>query len=217
MSTVIKAASSSSDSALVAFNFDDLAMQGDAYLKKIRAHAERIVAKAAQEAVAIRQAAEAEGRQSGLDAVEKLLDDKVAARLETVLPALREAVTAIERSKQGWLAEWERQSVHLAAAMAERVCRCELRRQPEIPIGLVREALELAGANGNLRIALHPDDHAALGRQLERVVAEFSRLAATDIVADRQVTRGGCRVETEHGVIDQCFDVQLARMKEELL
>lgn len=217
MTTVIKAADSLFDCTAVAFNFDDLAVQGDAYLKKIRAQAEKIVAKAAQEAVAIRQAAEVEGRQAGMKAVEKMIDEKVAVQLETVLPALRSAIAEVERSKQGWLAQWEREAVHLAAAMAHRICRRELQRQPEIPIALVREALELAGADGQLRIALHPDDHAALGRQLQQVVAEFSRLAATDVVADEQITRGGCRVETDHGLIDQRFEAQLARMEEELL
>jgi flagellar assembly protein FliH len=213
MPTVIKSA----DSHPVAFNFDDLAAQGETYLRKIRAQAEQLVAKARQEAVAIRQAAEAEGRQTAMKAVENLVDQKIAARLETVLPALRTVVDDIERSKLGWLAHWEREAVQLSAAMAARVCRRELERQPEIPAELVREALQLAGNNNHLRIALHPEDHAALGAEVQRVVTEFARLASTEIVADSQITRGGCRVETDHGVIDQRFEAQLARITEELL
>jgi flagellar assembly protein FliH len=217
MSTVIKAAEIFSDASAVAFNFDDLAVQGDAYLKRIRGQAEQIVAKAAQEAVTVRQKAEADGRQTALKAVDKMVEEKVAARLETVLPALRLAIAEIERSKQGWLAHWESEAVHLAAAMAERVCRRELERQPKIPIALVREALELAGVNGRLRIALHPTDHAALGEEVRQVVAEFSRLAAAEVVSDGQVSRGGCRVDTDHGLIDQTFEAQLKRIEDELV
>jgi flagellar assembly protein FliH len=216
MPSVIKAADATSDVQSVAFNFDDLAAQGEAYLRKIRAQAEQIVAKAAQEAVAIRQTAEAEGRQTAMKAVESMVDQKIAQRLETVLPALRTAIGDIERSKQGWLGHWEREAVHLAAAMAERVCRRELERQPEIPVALVREALQLAGGATRLRIVLSPDDHAALGQQVRQVVAEFSRLATTEIIADAQVTRGGCRVDTDFGAIDQQFEVQLKRIEEEL-
>ncbi|HVX11044.1 MAG TPA: FliH/SctL family protein [Pirellulales bacterium] len=220
MSTVIKAAAAADAQAelrSVVFNFDDLAVQGEAYLKKIRAQAEQIVAKAAQDAVAIRQAAEAEGRQAAAKAVDSLVEQKITKRLETVLPALRAAIADIERAKHGWLGQWERQAVQLAAAMAARVCRRELKHQPDIPLALLREALELAGGNAHIRIAINPDDHAALGAQVQQVVAEFSRLAAADVVADAHISRGGCRVETDFGLIDQRFEAQLARIEQELL
>lgn len=216
MSTVIKSTESEHSLRSVAFNFDDLAVQAEAYLRKVRAQAEAIVAKAAEEAVALRKAAEVEGRLAGEKVVETTIDRTVAQQLETVLPALRMAVGDIERSKQGWLGHWERQAVKLATAMAGRVCRREAIQQPEITVELVREALELAGTNARVRVLLHPDDHAALGRQLGVIVAEFSRLANAEIVADAQISRGGCRVETDYGAVDQRFEAQLARIEEEL-
>lgn len=216
MSTVIKAADPHADMQSVAFNFDDLAAQGEAYLRKIRAQAEQIVAKAAQEAVAIRKTAEAEGRQAAAKAIETLVDQKIGQRLETVLPALRTAIEDIQRTKQGWLGHWENQAIHLAAAMAARVCRRELTQHPEIPLELLRETLALAGGNARLRIALNPDDHAALGGQIQQVIMEFSRLATSEVVADAKITRGGSRVDTDYGVIDQQFETQLARIEEEL-
>ena len=41
-------------------------------------------------------------------------------------------------------------------------------------------------------------------------------LANTELVADPQITQGGCRVETRFGVIDQQFEAQLARIEDEL-
>lgn len=214
MSTVIKASEQSTRG--VAFNFDDLAAQADTYLEKVRGKASQIVDQAARDAVAVRQAAEAEGRQLAQKAIDEMLDRKLAAQLETVLPALRAAASEIQISKQGWLAHWERQAVHLATAIAGRVCRGELARQPEITPRLVREALELAGGGGRVRLLLNPDDHTALGQQVERVVKETSRLASTELVADPRISRGGCRVETEFGAIDQQFEAQLARIEQEL-
>lgn len=215
MSTVIKAADPQGGRS-VAFNFDDLSLQAEAYLGKVRAQAQQIVAQAAKDAAALRKTAEMEGRRAGELAIEVLVDQKIASQLETVLPALRAVVGDIEQSKQGWLANWERYAIHLAAAMARRVCRRELERQPEITLALVREALELAGTGGRIRVLLHPEDQAALGRQLSQVVAEFSRLGKPEIVADPQISRGGCRVETDFGVIDQQFEAQLKRIEEEL-
>lgn len=215
MSTVIKASEQSARG--VAFNFDDLSLQADAYLAKVREKAGRIVAQAARDAVAVRQAAEAEGHRLAQQAIDEMLDRKLATQLDTVLPALRAAASEIQISKQGWLAHWERQAVHLATAIAGRVCRGELARQPDITPRLVREALEMAGGGGRVRLLINPDDHAALGRQIERVASEASRLASTELVADPRISRGGCRVETEFGAIDQQFESQLARIEQELI
>ncbi|HVA46660.1 MAG TPA: FliH/SctL family protein [Pirellulales bacterium] len=216
MPPVIKAASDPGARS-VAFNFDDLALEAEAHLRRVRAQAEQIVAKAAQEAVAVRQAAEAEGRQAGTKAIDSMVDEKISRQLETVLPALRTAIAEIERSKQSWLGHWEREALHLSAAMAARVCRRQAMQEPQITLDLLKEALELAGGNASVRILLHPHDHAALGQQVEKLVSEFSRLAAAEIVADAQISRGGCRVETDYGVIDQQFETQLERIEEELL
>lgn len=217
MSTVIKTADSAHGIRPVSFNFDDLATQADAFLRSIRAQAEKIVAQAVSDAATLRKTAEADGRRAGEQAIESLVDKKVASQLETVLPALRSAIADIERSKQGWITSWERHAIHLAAAMASKVCRREVQRQPEITVDLVREALELAGANSQVRLVLNPDDKAAIDRQLQLVIAEFSRVATAEIVADPNITRGGCRVETEFGVIDQQFEAQLKRIEEELI
>jgi flagellar assembly protein FliH len=218
MSTVIKAADHEHSVHGVALNLEDLAHRADGYLQKVREQATQIVAQAAREAVGLRQAAEIAGRQAAAEAAERSVEQKLAQQLETVLPALRGAITEIERSKHGWLAHWERQAVRLSAAMAARVCRRELTHQPEIAIELVREALELAGGGGaRQRLLIHPEDHAALGPQLERVIGEFARLAPTELIADARISRGGCRVETEYGAIDQQFESQLARIEQELL
>ncbi|HQU42557.1 MAG: hypothetical protein B7Z73_06870 [Planctomycetia bacterium 21-64-5] len=216
MPPVIKA-ESDPGARSVAFNFDDLALEAESRLRRVRAQAEQIVAKAAQEAVAVRKAAEAEGRQAGAKAIDSMVDEKISRQLETVLPALRTAIAEIERSKQSWLGHWEREAIHLAAAMAARVCRRQAMQVPQITLDLLREALELVGGNASVRILLHPHDHAALGQQVGKLVSEFSRLAAAEIVSDAQVSRGGCRVETDYGVIDQQFETQLARIEEELI
>ena len=52
----------------------------------------------------------------------------------------------------------------MAAAIARRVIRRELTRQPEIPLALVREALELAAGSAQVRIHLNPADHRGAGQ-----------------------------------------------------
>ena len=123
----------------------------------------------------------------------------------------------IHDAKQAWLAHWESSGVHLAAAIARRLIRRELTRQPEIPLTLVREALELAAGSAQVRIHLHPQDRQALEGHVQMLDARrCPGWAAAELIADEGISPGGCRVETRFGAIDQQFEAQLARIDEEL-
>ena len=117
-------------------------LQAGGYLAKMRAEGEAIVAQARQ-ADAIRQQAEADGRASGPAQAE-------AHGRKAVGPGAAGAAAGRRRirdAKQAWLCAWEAGAVHLATAIAQRVIRRELERQPEITLTLVREALELAAGS----------------------------------------------------------------------
>jgi flagellar assembly protein FliH len=211
MSTVIRSSDLNAGVG-VAFNFDDMAAQAKGYLDRVRAEALKIVAKAQQEAGEVRRRAELEGRQAAMQSVEQLVQKQLA----TVLPALRQGVDDLHHAKQAWLTHWEAAGVHVAAAIAKRLIRGELSRQPEITLTLVREALELAAGSAQIRIHLNPQDREALGAQVEMLTREVSGLGSAEVIADAGVTSGGCRVETRFGTIDQQFEAQLARIEEEL-
>jgi flagellar assembly protein FliH len=193
-----------------------MAAKAGQYLDQVRAEAAKIVAEARQEATRLKQQAEAEGRREGLAAVERTVREQVAQQLITLRPALEQAVQEIRHAKQAWLRHWEKSAVHLAAAIAARMVRREASQTPEVTLALVREALELAAGNAQLKIRLNPADRASLGGQVEAIARELAPLAETELIADPQITAGGCRVETRFGVIDQQFESQLARIEEEL-
>lgn len=212
MSTIIRATDAGHATPSVAFNFDDMAAQANRYLEKVRAEAAEIVAKARQEADQVRNSAEDRGRRAGWQAVEQI----VRGQLATALPALRQVVQDIQHAKQTWLTHWEASAVHVAAAIAERLIRRELAGQPEITLTLVREALELAAGSSQLRIHLNPADHKVIGPRVEMLLEELATLTTAELLADPEITPGGCRVETRFGIIDQQFEAQLKRIEEEL-
>ncbi len=214
--SVIKAGSGVRHPHSVAFNFDDLASQADRYLGEMRQQAAAILAEAKRQAETIRVQAEQQGRQAAIDAAEKVLDEKVGKQMATLLPALRKAVENVEVAKAAHLTHWEKNVVHLAARIAARVIRRELTTTPEIPLTLLREALELALGSAKLTIRLNPADHATLGGQAAALAQQFARLGPVQLLADVELSPGGCRVETEFGLIDQTIEAQLARIEEEL-
>ncbi|MBN2579314.1 MAG: hypothetical protein JXB10_10015 [Pirellulales bacterium] len=212
MPTIIRAAQQQSSRTPTAFNFVDMSAQAQKYLTKVRAEAAELVAAARREADVVRRRAEEEGRQAGLQAVEEM----VRKQLATAFPALQQVIEEIRHSRHDWLRHWEARGVHVAAAMAARVIRRELRQDPEIPLTLVREALELAAGNAHLRIRLNPKDCQALGNQVQMLTDALAPLAQAEIIPDADVTPGGCRLDTKFGTIDEQFEAQLQRIEEEL-
>jgi flagellar assembly protein FliH len=87
---------------------------------------------------------------------------------------------------------------------------------PQIKLDLIREALEMAAGSPRVKIALHPEDFATLGPQVDLLVKEIAAVAETEIVSDATVSPGGCRLETRRGAIDQQIETQLERIIAEL-
>ena len=216
MSTVIKAAGAIRAIESGSFNFGDMSDKAKAYLDQVRQDAARIVQQAERDAAAVRARAEREGEQAALQAAERILDEKIGKQLATLLPALRQAVTEIEHARQAWLSQWEKAAIRVATSVACRIARRAAIASPDITVGLVREALELAAGSSDIEIHLHPADHLALGKQTEQLARELLRLGNAKVVANDAVTQGGCRVVTRFGVIDQQFEAQAARIEQEL-
>lgn len=212
MGAVIKSGRVESGGAL--FQFDDMSQ---AYLGKVRQQADQLLAEARQEAERLKVAAVQEGRQQGLANGEKQVRAQVDEQLKTLLPALTQAVQAIQAARHEWRERWERSVIELACGIAKKVIRREFARQPEITLDLVREALELASGNDRITLRLHPQDLTHLGDRASALVRELSGLGPVEMVADPAVTAGGCKVCTEFGVIDQQIESQLSRIAEELL
>jgi flagellar assembly protein FliH len=216
MATIIKAASPDSATGARTFAFDDLGDSGADHLDRVRRQAAEILAGAEQEAISIRRRAEEQGRTAALEAADEVLEENVGRRLATLVSALHGATDRIDATRAEWLAHWERAAIRVATSIASRVIRREVERTPEITLSLVREALELAAGSADIQLRLHPRDLSALGPHVTQLAAELARLGKPEIVADASIEPGGCRIDTRHGVIDQQFAAQLARIEQEL-
>jgi flagellar assembly protein FliH len=219
MATIIKPemlAASGTALRQVAYDFTDMAAEADDYLVGVRREAAKIVEQARRDGATVRQDAEAAGRRAAEEAIERILDEKVAQQMKSLTPALQAAAQQIRDSQQAWLQQWESSAVELACAIAARLVRRELSRRPEISMAWVREALELATGAGEIVIHLNPADHATLERQTAQLAASMHPTAKVRLAADAATSPGGCRVTTEFGSVDMQIEAQLERITQEL-
>ena len=212
MATILRPSDAQFSPQVTSFNLDDVAAEAAECLAQARAEAVEIVAVAESQAADIRrQAAEA-----GCKAAMQEFENMVAAQVAPAIDALGQTVTQLHCEKQAWISHWETRAVQLATAIAARVIRREVRQQPEITLGLVREALDLAAGSPNVRLHLNPEDYKSLGVQVRTLIDTMSSLGDAEVTPDATVAQGGCRVETRFGTIDQQIETQLQRIEEEL-
>jgi flagellar assembly protein FliH len=200
----------------VAFDFEDINDRANEYLQTVRTEAAKIVQQAHQQAEQIRRQAEAAGQAAAQQTAQRALDEKISARFDTFVAALDRLVTETNEAKVAWLCRWEQSAVAVATAIASRIIRRELDRQPEITLKWIGEALQLAAGANDVTVHLNPADYELLGSRAKKLVQSLGGLAPTSVVADSAVSAGGCVVHTRLGRIDQQIEAQLARIEEEL-
>ncbi|MGB9689225.1 FliH/SctL family protein [Thermogutta sp.] len=214
--TVIKIENTDLAARVTPFNFEDMADRAKRYLEEVGRQATQIVMDAKREAEIIKLKAEEEGKRKGFQNTEQIIRQELEKKLASLLPALKTAVTQISEARHELLREWERNLLGLAAAIAARMARRTIEKAPEVMLPLVREAVQLAAASPTMRIRLNPHDWEVLKPEIERLVRELAPVAHAEITADPSISRGGCRVETQFGIIDQELEIQAKRIVEEL-
>jgi flagellar assembly protein FliH len=212
----IRESSGGSRAQPVAFSFADMRGQADNYLETVRGEAAKIVQQAHRDAEKLRRDAEVAGRKAAEAAVERVLDEKVAKRMATLLPALEQLVRQINDVKGELQNHWERSALKVSTAIAARIIRRELAQDPQITLDSIAEALRLAAGSAEITLRISPQDYENLGAQVERLAATLCQLSPSQVMADETISPGGCRVETRFGEVDQQIESQLRRIEEDL-
>lgn len=225
---VLKATAARELGSRVAFNFEDLHTEGEAYLLQMRRQADALLAAAEQDAAKIREAAFNEGKDAGRkeglqDAARQIesqaarvADQRMAEQMQSTLPAVAAIAQALSQERDQWLIRWEESATRLAIAIAERLVHRELALRPETSRTMIAETLRLAAGHPQLRIHLHPDDAQRLGDRADDVVRTLTACADAVLLTDPKIQIGGCRIETQHGEIDGRLETMLDRIAEEL-
>lgn len=151
------------------------------------------LARAEAEAAARERAAESERRR---DAQAQAFCRELAARLEE---QWRAAMAAVAKS-----------GVELALAMAERILRREVARDPAVLARAVEALLYRVPSGAQLVVTAHPEDAAWLEAQPELC----ARLRVVSVQADRRVARGGCQVACDRRQWDLTVAGQLEALAE---
>ena len=108
----------------------------------------------------------------------------------------------------------EKCSVELALAVAEKIVGKEINKDQKVVLNIVKEALKKVIVFEKINIRVNPDDlqlindNAALFQNYTDNKKDFS------FESDPSISRGGCIIETDSGIIDARIEKQLQMVNE---
>ena len=175
----------------------------------------------AAELEALREAARAEGHAEGLEEghaagyaaghAEAMEQGRLeaSAEIESLRAVASSFSTALDQANDSIASDVLDLALHLARSMV----RTAFEVRPELIIPIVREAIEyLPVLQQPAVLAVHPDDieivRAGLGDEIDK--------GGWRLVADAQIARGGCKVDTASNQIDATAQARWTRLSHAL-
>jgi type III secretion protein L len=173
--------------------------QREAILAGARGEAARMLADAQAEAAAIRAEARRAGEAAGrADAEGTFTTLLIEARAD----AERVRAAAVPAARA------------LAVRMAEKIVARAVDLEASVLAEMVSNALATARArSGIVLLRVHPDDRAGLEMARPALAARLAAAVELRLVADPEVGRYGCVVETPTGRLDARLETQLAALE----
>jgi flagellar biosynthesis/type III secretory pathway protein FliH len=171
--------------------------------------AESVVAEAGKEAQRLYEEAREAGRQEGREEAK-----------QEVLPALvafGHAGQSLIVFEERLVARYTPQIVRLAVEIAEKIIGHAVEAEPELVASVLERAKREVAEAKRIRIWLNPADHQILADhcpELIKIGCENGR--TIEVVASEEVGRGGCRLETEMGLVDATLPTQIEEIRRQL-
>ena len=179
-------------------------------LKSAQEKAAEIIAQATVQADQLRQQASCENAAAGR-----------AQALQDVMPSLvvfANAAQSLIVFEEQLISRCAPQIVGLALEIAAKVIAKAVDADGEIVAAVLERAKHEALDAKQLRICLNPTDHqllAELRPDLVKIGNDGKR--TIEVVASAEIARGGCRLETESGIVDATLPTQIDEIRRHLL
>lgn len=153
---------------------------------------------------AARSAGYQDGYRDGLVALDGFKQSyaaQVTAQVGAIAQAYSRQLDALQQDMARTLAV-------TATHLARQIVRSELSQRPELVAAVAQEAVDtLLLSAQHITLRVHPDDHALVAQG----AAEVLEARGARLLADASITRGGCVVESDIGIVDASVEARWRR------
>ncbi|HIA04982.1 MAG TPA: hypothetical protein EYN66_24305 [Myxococcales bacterium] len=134
--------------------------------------------------------------------------------LTTVRQRYSDAVQKIQRLAQDLAGRYQQEAVSLAAQLAKTAIGANTETDPAALQALVDRALQSMDRPKSIMIRVNPEDLKSMNERLPDIEVKRGEPISIHALADSDIERGGCVIETENGTVDAQPSVAIDVMKE---
>lgn len=161
------------------------------------------------------RAASQAGYERGLVDGEHALSEQLLRQRAELLALHQGAVSALEQAVPQVVRQTEDAMIALAFEIAQKLV-ADLPITRELVAAAVREALTQVEDTAEFKVVLHPDDLELLGADPAHGLGGETSGKKMRFSSSRDVSRGGCLVQTRFGTIDTRRETKLAQIAKNL-
>ncbi|MEW5768002.1 MAG: FliH/SctL family protein [bacterium] len=190
--------------------------RADRIVAEAKAKADEMVSSASKEKKTVLEEARVQGAQAGekagFEAGFKESAEKALGLIKRAEEVLLEAV----HKRNEIIKEAEAEIIELVILLAERVIKTELTQNKEIIRGNVSAAVKRITGEGEITVKVNLSDLELTESRKEEFIAGLSGIEGIKIKIDPTITPGGCKIETNFGIIDAQIETQFDQVAEGL-
>ncbi|MGI6036923.1 MAG: FliH/SctL family protein [Limnochordia bacterium] len=179
-------------------------------IEKAEEERKEILFQAQEEAQRMREEAYQQGFEQGRIEARAAFEEELNQRLAKLDGILQEAVQVRRRAME--MAEED--LLKLSLAIAEKIIRREVDKEPPVINEIVGQALQLLGGAEKIFIYVNDRDLTFLEGDKEELASGHRSFV---FAVDNSISPGGCIIETDIGRIDARLETRLERVSKELL
>ena len=164
-----------------------------------------LISRAREEADAIRESAVKEGYQAGMEQASEELQQ------------IRETFAAFMNVKQEVYEQIAPDILEISVDIAQKIIKKEVSEDPQVLVNNIVDVLKSLSKDENkIALRVNPVQVDVVKQQVPEILTIAGLDARVSVLADEEVSEGGCLVTTSNGVVDATVETQLSVICEAL-
>lgn len=182
-------------------------------IENARAKAQEIIDQAKTEAESIKNTAYDEARKAGFEDGRSQAEREYQTKKAQLESQMEEKEQNLKNQEDAYVDSLAPKVKDIVLKLVEKMCGTALEDSGSVVLYLVNNALKDLDNCKSFVVSVSPEDFPYVNQHSEKIYGSSNPGIKLEIFEDQKLTSGQCRIETENGLVDASFDLQLGNLK----
>lgn len=182
-------------------------------LNDARAQAQEIIDQAKSEAGSIKNSAYEEARKAGFEDGRSRAERELESARSQLEDEMRQKEQNLKNQEDAYVDSLAPKVRDIVLKLVERMCGTVMEDSGPVVLYLVNNALKDLDNCKSFVVSVSPEDFSYVNQHSQEIYGSSNPGIKLEIFEDQKLEAGQCRIETENGLVDASFDLQLENLK----